>query len=228
MLKHIALVAAVVAALVWSTTSPAGYRGNPSPFAGPPKPSPQFVIPLPTPDEAADLTFMREEEKLARDVYLRMHEMWGIAPFAGIAGAEQFHMDAVLRLLTRYQLPDPTTGRLIGEFADAQLQALFDALIARGSQGAVAALGVGALIEEIDLDDLAEAIARSSKADIDQVYEALACGSRNHLRAFAGALESITGQSYVAQFLPKATVEAILDSPIGDCSASTRSRGTSR
>ncbi|MDD4887687.1 MAG: DUF2202 domain-containing protein, partial [Thiomonas sp.] len=41
-----------------------------------------------TAEERADLLLMREEEKIARDVYLRLYEQWGIRPFDNIAGAE--------------------------------------------------------------------------------------------------------------------------------------------
>lgn len=219
MLKHTAIIAALAGALLSSSSALAGNRNGPPAFAGPPKPATQYVVPQATAAESADLIFMREEEKLARDVYLRMHESWGVAPFARIASSEQIHMDAVLRLLTRYRIPDPAAGNLIGEFSNPELQALFDALILRGSESVVAALGVGALIEEVDVEDLAAAIARSDKRDIDLVYENLACGSRNHLKAFAGALEVLTGQPYVAQVLPQTAVDAILAVPVGECSA---------
>ena len=37
------------------------------------------------------LSYMREEEKLARDVYLALYEKWGIRTFLNIAKAEQQH-----------------------------------------------------------------------------------------------------------------------------------------
>jgi len=75
--------------------------------------------------ETQDLSFMREEEKLARDVYLALHEQWGLVPFASISAGEQKHMDAVLALLRKYGLPDPAATLFIGEFADAELQAWY-------------------------------------------------------------------------------------------------------
>ena len=51
-------------------------------------------VPL-TPEEAAGLTLMREEEKLARDVYQYLYEQWGQRVFKNIAGSEQTHMNAV-------------------------------------------------------------------------------------------------------------------------------------
>ena len=58
-------------------------------------------------EEEAGLLFMREEEKLARDVYLELFDEWGLRVFENIAESEQKHMDAVLYLLGKYGLEDP-------------------------------------------------------------------------------------------------------------------------
>jgi hypothetical protein len=59
-------------------------------------------------EEAASLLFMREEEKLARDVYNTLSATWGIQSFSIIASSEQRHMDEIKVLLDRYALTDPT------------------------------------------------------------------------------------------------------------------------
>lgn len=167
--------------------------------------------------EQADLRFMREEEKLARDVYLQLGERWGHPTFINIANSEQQHMDAMLQLLRRYQITDPTADRTIGEFLDPSLQQLHDSLMAMGEQNLLQALRVGATIEETDIQDIEAAIERSTHDDIDRTYSRLECGSRNHLRAFADAIEQQTGSSYVALMLPQATVDAVLSSPRERC-----------
>lgn len=165
-----------------------------------------------TTQEKEDLTFMREEEKLARDVYLTLHDIWGTPVFASIATSEQQHMDAILALLNTYKLPDPTVGKLVGEFMNVELQALYDALIARGKTSALEALLVGGVIEETDIEDLNAAMATSRLSNIDQVYQNLLNGSYNHLRAFASNIESLTGQSYVAQVVSQEVVDSVLGS----------------
>lgn len=167
--------------------------------------------------EAADLTFMREEEKLARDTYLTLFEQWEHPVFSNIASSEQRHMDAILKLLRKYDLPDPVAGNFIGEFTDADLQALYETLYAMGMQDELAALKVGGIIEETDIQDIVVAIENAVHADIEKVYEHLLCGSRNHLRAFADAIEAKTGQAYVAQVVSQAEVDAILDGPMERC-----------
>ena len=57
------------------------------------------------------MLFMREEEKLARDVYLTLYDAWRLAPFANISVSEQKHMNAMLLLLRKYGLPDPAAGK---------------------------------------------------------------------------------------------------------------------
>jgi len=161
-------------------------------------------------EEAAGLLYMREEEKLARDVYLTLYEQWNQPIFQNIASSEQRHMDMVLGLLTAYGLEDPAAGKGIGEFTNPDLQALYDQLVARGRQSLAEALKVGAAIEEIDILDLRERLAQTDKADIQTVYQNLMSGSENHLRAFVSTLERQTGEVYEPQYLSPEDYEAII------------------
>ncbi len=136
------------------------------------------------------LTYMREEEKLARDVYLDLYEKWQLPIFANIAKSEQKHMDAIKTLLDRYDLPDPAADKGQGEFTNGDLQNLYDELIQRGSDSAVEALQVGVLIEETDIDDLNMAMGLTRRKDIKTVYSNLLQGSLNHLKAFVSNLAS--------------------------------------
>ena len=162
-------------------------------------------------DEIADLLYMREEEKLAHDVYLALYDVWGMNVFQNIAASEQTHTDAVLGLLDNYGLVDPVGDNTLGVFVNADLQALYDQLVASGSQSLVDALNVGTAVEEIDILDLDEAIARTSQADIIQVYQSLRAGSENHLRAFVGTLERQTGTAFQPQYLTPEAYAAIID-----------------
>ena len=64
-----------------------------------------FPLGVLTDAEASGLCYMREGEKLARDVYLTLLEQCDFQAFANIAGSEQTHTDAVRRLLERYDRP---------------------------------------------------------------------------------------------------------------------------
>ena len=128
---------------------------------------------------------MREEEKLARDVYVTLYAKWGLRMFNNISSAEQRHTNAIVTLLNRYGIVDPAAGNAVGVFTNPDLQALYDKLIAQGSTSSAEALKVGVFVEQTDIQDLKTHIAETTKADILQVYNNLLRGSQNHLRAFS-------------------------------------------
>ena len=169
-----------------------------------------------TPDERDDLLLMREEEKIARDVYLRLYEQWGMRPFDNISGAEQAHMDAILALLEHHGLPDPARGLGVGQFRGAGLQELHDQLVRQGLASQADAVRVGLLIEELDIADLQNAARRTDKPEIRAVYAELERGSRNHLRAFDRWRRHL-GIDYAPQHLAPAEFERIALSAHEDC-----------
>lgn len=161
-----------------------------------------------TPAETAELKRIREEEKVARDVYGALYAKWGISPFRNIQASEQRHMDAVLSLLQTYGIPDPAYSEP-GKFRDPAMQDIYDSLTARGLSDPIEALRVGGLIEEADIVDLRRAISYSAKKDIDRVLSNLMEGSTNHLSAFVDALSS-RGITYEAQLLPPGELDSLL------------------
>ncbi len=164
--------------------------------------------------EAAALRYMREEEKLAHDVYLALYEKWGTPIFKNISNSEQTHTDAIKTLLARYGVADPAAGKAAGVFTDLKLQDLYNQLVEQGRQSLADALRVGAAIEEIDILDLQERIAQTGQADIRLVYDNLTKGSRNHLRSFVATLKTQTGATYQPQYLSQEAYQAIVGSTI--------------
>jgi len=167
-----------------------------------------------SPVEIEGILFMREEEKLARDVYLKLYDRWELPIFRNIANSEATHMEAIKTLIDRYNLEDPAEGQGIGVFTDPTLQGLHDQLVEEGNRSLSGALRVGAAIEEIDILDLEERIAQTGRADIQLVYENLMKGSRNHLRSFVSNLERRTGEVYQPQYLTQAAYDAIVAAPL--------------
>ncbi len=162
--------------------------------------------------EKAGLLFMREEEKLARDVYLTLYDTWSQKIFQNISNSEQTHTDAVLALLQKYDIPDPVGDNGIGVFVDQDLQALNDSLVNTGNTSLISALEVGAAIEEIDILDLEKREAEIvGNEDITTVYEMLRKGSRNHLRAFVKNLKN-QGIDYQPQYLSRTEYDEIVNS----------------
>jgi len=138
--------------------------------------------------EIADVLFMREEEKLARDVYLALAGLWDCPIFTNIAAAEQRHMDAVGLLIVKHDLDDPIVDDTPGVFATPEFTDLFAAYVETGSVSLLDALSVGLEIEELDIEDLEEALEEVQAGDVEWVFENLLRGSYNHLRAFSRAV----------------------------------------
>lgn len=180
-----------------------------------------------TDDEASGILYVREEEKLARDVYLTLYDVWGAPVFERIAQSEVQHMAAMLTLIERYGLNDPVADNPVGMFEDVSLQALYDDLVARGSESLEAALLVGGFIEELDVVDLEDRMDATDRADIDRVYANLLRGSRNHLRAFVQTYEAQSGEVYPAQVLDAVEIDSITDQAV-ERGGSAPARGAKR
>jgi len=187
-------------------------------------------------NEASHLTFMREEEKLARDVYLTFADMYpNQGVFNNIATtSEQTHTDTMRDKLAQYELPDPNpdTNDLpasIGVFTGAEwgwyFTDKFDYLTTTGSASELDALYMGALIEELDMHDIADCPAVMVDAGYNDpcglnytdenglinAYSSLIDGSENHLRSFVGQIEAYPEvDTYQAQYLSQEEVDAIL------------------
>jgi hypothetical protein len=176
------------------------------------------------------LQYLREEEKLARDVYLTLHQRWELQIFDNISSAEQRHMDRIGAVLSARQIPDPVIDDSVGQFQDASLRALYQELVQRGSNSLLDSLRVGATIEDLDLRDLAALRERLHDRDQDVLaaIEMLECGSRNHMRAFTGQLAS-RGDTYSAQYLDAERYASILASEHERCGGGGgRGRGRGR
>jgi len=163
-------------------------------------------------EERAGLLKMREEEKLARDVYLALYEKWNHRTFSNIAGAEQRHMDAVKCLLDKYGITDPVIDNTPGVFSDPNVRNLYQALVTKGLTSLENALWVGATIEDMDIYDLNTLLSQTDNDDIQNVYTSLNNGSKNHLRAYCGVLSTF-GIVYEAQYLTQNEIEEIISTP---------------
>lgn len=138
--------------------------------------------------ERATLLAMREEEKLAHDVYVALAATTGLGVFTRIAASETRHEQAVERALAAYGIADPTDGYAVGAFPSTRFQQLYDQLVAQGSTSRTAALNVGVQIERLDVADLAAAIQQTDEALLDRVYANLRAASQKHLQAFQAEL----------------------------------------
>lgn len=129
------------------------------------------------------LLYLIEEEKLAHDVYTVMHDFYGARVFGNILSSEQNHQSQVLTLLQARKLVDPRSDE-VGVFKNAELQALYNQLVAQGKQSAEEAYKAGVTVEERDIADITRQLATATDDDIVATLERLRTASENHLRAY--------------------------------------------
>lgn len=186
-------------------------------------------------NEQTHLIFMREEEKLARDVYLTLGTMYpDSAIFGKIDDSEQTHTNAVRLMIEKYGLEDPNSndniGIYTGEDYDWYFTEKFKLLVERASISELEALYVGAFIEELDMMDInqcPEVIVETDNGiddetacgkiytdneDVYNLYESLLDGSDSHLEGYVKNIERYIGEgNYQAQVLTQDQVNEILD-----------------
>ncbi len=159
--------------------------------------------------ERATLLSMAEEEKLARDVYLKLYSVWNLPVFGNIAQSEQQHLDSLKDMMARYGIKDTVSGLSAGSYESEAMRDLYARLTARGAASLGAALEVGATIEDLDISDLQAAIAETDDDDLKITYQNLMKGSRNHLRSFVGQIDR-QGVDYDPQYISREYFERIL------------------
>lgn len=162
--------------------------------------------------ETDALLLMREEELLARDVYIVFYAVYNVPVFNNISKSEQQHADAVARLFSRYNLTDPAANHQPGIFVNQDLQALYTSLVAQGGISRIEAFKVGATIEDLDIKDLMDLVQEVDNQDILMVFANLTKGSRNHLRSFSKLLLN-SGFTYVPQFISPELYQWIITTP---------------
>ncbi|MEN2282254.1 DUF2202 domain-containing protein [Algoriphagus sp. SE2] len=163
------------------------------------------------------LLYMREEEKLAHDIYINAFDKYGVLAFQNIATSETKHIEAVLNAMNRYQVTDPLNGSTdVGEFTIPEIQDLYLQLLEKVNESQNEALLVGLLIEDLDIYDLENAIAETNNTTLSFLYENLKCGSMNHMRSFE-SLASLSSLIYTPIYISQSEYESIISSPRTSC-----------
>jgi hypothetical protein len=180
-------------------------------------------------NEKAGILLMREEEKMARDIYQSLNEKWNQVPFSHISESEIYHMSQMKALIDKFQLTDPVTKNADkrGVFENSSLKKLYDELLLSGNTSLEAAFRAGAKVEEVDIRDLKAEMAKTINEDIKSTYTYLVRASENHLRAFVRNLNSIN-ISYTPVVLSKDEFDAILNSSKGRGMGMGQGKGCAR
>ena len=154
------------------------------------------------------ITYMYNEEKLAKEVYLNIYEKQSLQQLYNIATkSEVKHEEAVNNLAIKYDLnitqyPDtdiPYDKNSIdkygsGQYAVEAIQELYDMLYNKGINSQQDALEVGCMVEVTDIDDLDKYIIQASASnasDVLEVFNFLRDGSYIHYWAFDNGLKNI-------------------------------------
>ena len=135
-------------------------------------------------EQKEGMSYIIEEEKVARDVYLSLSKTWNSRIFKNIAKSEQKHIDAVAKLFSKYEIDSPSTLEYEGVFENDELQKLYDNLVAKGETSLLSAYEVGVIVEETDIADLEDLLNSDISSDFERVYSNLLKGSNKHLDAF--------------------------------------------
>jgi hypothetical protein len=158
--------------------------------------------------EKEGILLMREEEKLAHDVYSFFAQKYNIPIFGNITKSEVEHQKLMIQLMDKYGIEDPSFEEE-GKFHNKELQELYDRLTVQGNT-LIEALKIGAYIEELDIRDLKQLMKETDNEDILATYNPLLWGSENHLRAFVRNLTN-RGVEYQPVFLSAEEFYSILN-----------------
>lgn len=160
-----------------------------------------------TESDTAALLFMLEEEKLAKDTYIYLNDLWSINQFANIQNSEQSHMNAIENQLIINNIEYTILPH--GEFENQDLQELYNQFETDGAVSSANAFQIGATIEDLDIVDLQDYIDSTLNTTLISIFRKLQCGSRNHLRSFVTGIENI-GETYTPQFLTQTDFDTII------------------
>lgn len=149
----------------------------------------KVTLPVYSEDQIATIKFMIEEEKLAGDLYEAFYAQNGLPIFQRIAASEDRHMQALVQQAQAAGLDVSDLLSLpAGQFANAELQSLYDQLLSVGSTSLEAALRVGQAVEQQDIADLTDTRVTLVGTPFERVYSQIESGSQHHLAAFEAYL----------------------------------------
>lgn len=161
--------------------------------------------------EINSIMSLREEEKVAYDVYTFMFEKYESKVFKNIAENEKDHMDKIKELIIQFNLNDPLSGisDQKGVFNNKKMQALYDEMIMAGNYGLLDALRAAARFEETDIIDLRNDLSAASDQTVVNTYINLESSSQDHLRALVKVIKD-EGISYKPSYLSKEDFDKIM------------------
>lgn len=157
-------------------------------------------------------------------MYKTLYQEWNLQILKNISESEQRHMNRMGELILRYGIEDPIQDDSVGVLANDELQALYHTLVKQGKKSEIDARVVGATIEDLDIRDIRTMKKNTQDSYALDVFAKLACGSRNHMRAFTRQLAQ-RGEKYRAQYLAAEEIELIVQADKERCGQGGKGRG---
>jgi len=97
-----------------------------------------------------------------------------------------------------------------GKYNNPEFEQLYKELVDSGKKSIIDALKVGALIEELDIFDLNNAINKDvDSKDLNIVFSNIRRGSYNHIKAFTNFLKRYN-ETYIPKYLTQTELNDIL------------------
>ncbi|HIP34154.1 MAG TPA: DUF2202 domain-containing protein [Bacteroidia bacterium] len=168
-----------------------------------------------TESEKKAIIHMREEEKMARDIYRTLSKTTDSKVFVNIPISENKHMDVFHQLIDRYDLADPVIDEAnIGTFTDPEFTKLFNTLVEKGKLSDKDAYEAGLMVEDLNMYNLLKYSSETEKADLKLAYDTLFKQSRHHMAAFNRQLEKVGGK-YTPTYITMEQFEEAINSQKG-------------
>lgn len=176
-----------------------------------------------TADEIEFLYAMREDEKLARDLYAYFWTRYPTAPqIQRISKAEESHIAAIETVLDYYEISYPAMSAP-GVFEDSTRQALYDELALK-SETMLEAFQTMAFVEDRDLFAYKMVQSQITNANLSLLIENMIKASTNHLKAAIRQIFVRDG-SYTSIYLSAEEYDAIIKLPFQNGKAYKTKKG---
>lgn len=135
------------------------------------------------------LIYLVKLEKMAYEVYTTLGQIYSTMPILeNISEAEYRHWKVLQNLFVKYGETDPTKdGDVdldIGLYNDDDMSDAYDEAIAYGGVSLLQAMETGAIIEQLELDSLSNALGRTTLPDLTTIYTNFINADGAHLDAF--------------------------------------------
>jgi hypothetical protein len=139
--------------------------------------------------ELNDLVFLVKLEKMAHEVYTTLSQTYSTMPILGnISAAEYRHWKVLQNLFVKYGETDPTkdgdTDLGFSCYNDEAMSNDYQEAIDYGAASLVQAMETGAILEQLELDSLTNAVGRTTLPDLTTIYTHFINADGAHLNAF--------------------------------------------